>query len=37
MKTNTTPIWFVLAVVLAAGVWFAEKHFSSAAMDSEAG
>ncbi len=31
MKTNTTPIWFVLAVVLAAGVWFAEKHFSSAA------
>ena len=35
MKTNTTPIWFVLAVVLAAGVWFAEKHFSSAAPKTE--
>ena len=31
MKTNTTPIWFVLAAALAVGVWFTEKHFSSAA------
>ena len=30
MKTNTTPIWFVLAAALAAGVWLAEKHFSPA-------
>lgn len=28
MKTNTTPIWFVLAAALAAGVWFFEKHWS---------
>ena len=35
MKTNTTPIWFVLAVALAAGVWFAEKYFSTAAPQTE--
>jgi hypothetical protein len=35
MKTNTTPIWFVLAIALAAGVWFAEKHFSSTAPKTE--
>ena len=31
MKTNTTPIWFVLAAALAAGVWFVQKHFHSGA------
>ncbi|MEY4916720.1 MAG: hypothetical protein RL616_633 [Verrucomicrobiota bacterium] len=31
MKTNTTPIWFVLAAALAAGIWFFEKHWSPAA------
>lgn len=31
MKTNTTPIWFVLAVALASGVWFFEKHWSAPA------
>jgi hypothetical protein len=31
MKNNTTPIWLVLAVALAAGVWFVQKHFSPVA------
>jgi len=31
MKSNTTPIWFVLAAVLAAFIWFAEKHLQPAA------
>ncbi len=31
MKSNTTPIWFVLAVALAASVWFVQKHLQPAA------
>jgi hypothetical protein len=31
MKNNTTPIWFVLAAALAAGVWFVQKHFQPVA------
>ncbi|HTB82011.1 MAG TPA: DUF4340 domain-containing protein [Candidatus Sulfotelmatobacter sp.] len=31
MKSNTTPIWFVLAAVLAGFIWFAEKHLQPAA------
>jgi len=30
MKSNTTPIWFVLAAVLAGFIWFAEKHLQPA-------
>lgn len=30
MKSNTTPIWFVLAAALAAAVWFVTKHLQPA-------
>src|SRR5258708_1892546 len=30
MKSNTTTIWFVLAAVLAASVWFVEKFLQPA-------
>lgn len=31
MKSNTTTIWLVLAAILAAAVWFVEKHLQPAA------
>src|ERR1035438_9236092 len=31
MKSNTTVLWFVLAALLAAGIWLREKYFQPAA------
>jgi hypothetical protein len=31
MKSNTTTLWLVLAAILAAAVWFVEKHLQPAA------
>jgi len=36
MKSNTTTLWLVLAAVLAAAVWFVEKHFQPAAQPDNA-
>jgi Domain of unknown function (DUF4340) len=35
MKSNTTPIWFVLAAALAAFIWFAQKHLQPVAPTNE--
>ena len=31
MKSNTTALWFVLAVTLAAAIWLLENYFQPAA------
>jgi len=36
MKSNTTTIWLVLAAILAAAVWFVEKHLQPSAQPDNA-
>jgi hypothetical protein len=36
MKSNTTTIWLVLAAILAAAIWFVEKHLQPAAQPDNA-
>ncbi|MDR3457154.1 MAG: DUF4340 domain-containing protein [Verrucomicrobiae bacterium] len=36
MKSNTTTIWLVLAAILAAAVWFVEKHLQPATQPANA-